>query len=40
MSNDKNIITKNFPLAEKFFGFAEKTEKFFMNYVLFHEKIF
>jgi hypothetical protein len=26
--NDKNIIKKIFPLAEKFFGFAEKTEKF------------
>jgi hypothetical protein len=28
ITNDKNIIKKNFPLAEKFFGFAEKTEKF------------
>jgi hypothetical protein len=29
MHNDKNINKKNFPLTEKFFGFAEKSEKFF-----------
>jgi hypothetical protein len=28
ITNDKNINKKNFLLAEKFFGFAEKTEKF------------
>ncbi len=27
-TNDKNIKKKIFPLAKKFFGFAEKTEKF------------
>jgi hypothetical protein len=28
IANDKNINKKNFPLGEKFFGFAEKTENF------------
>jgi hypothetical protein len=34
------IYKKNFPLEEKLFGFAEKKEKFFINYVFFLEKIF
>jgi hypothetical protein len=30
--NDKNIKKKNFLLAEKFFGFGEKSEKFFKKF--------
>jgi hypothetical protein len=40
ITNDKNIFLENFPLAEKFFGFAEKTKKFFYKLCLFHEKNF
>jgi hypothetical protein len=40
ITNDKNINKKNFLLVQKFFGFAEKTENFFINYVFFHEKTF
>ncbi len=29
ITNYKNVIKKNFPVAEKFFGFAEKRKNFY-----------
>jgi hypothetical protein len=34
IANDKNINKKIFPLEEKFFRFAEKTQKFLKHFLL------